>query len=92
MVDRTRKERDRTAQKGLSRARTATRGEGAGLKVNDFGQEVREFLKSHNKKQCQLAKQIGIDPAYLSKLLSGWFPLREKMKQRILAGMKALTE
>lgn len=60
--------------------------------MEDFGQVVRKFLKFHNLRQWQLAKQIGIDPAYLSKLLSGWFPLREKMQQRILAAMNALME
>ena len=60
--------------------------------MNDFGQEVREFLKFHNRKQWELARQVGIDPAHLSKLLTGWFPLREEMKKRILAGMNALTE
>lgn len=60
--------------------------------MNEFGKEVRKFLKFQGFKQWQLARQVGINPAHLSKLLSGWFPLREKMRGRILTAMKALTE
>jgi len=92
VVNQTRKERSGTAKKRLSRARTATRGEGEGLKVEDFGQEVKKFLKFHDMRQWQLARKVGIDPAHLSKLLTGWFPLREVMRQRILKAMKELSE
>jgi len=63
-----------------------------GKAMNDFGNEVKKYLKFHNKKQWQLARQVGVDPAYLSKILRGWFPVKEKMRNRILAGMKTLSE
>ena len=46
--------------------------------MEDFGKEVRKFLKFHGLKQWQLARQVGIDPAHLSKLLTGWFPLYDR--------------
>ena len=60
--------------------------------MNAFGQEVKKFLRFHNIKQFQLARQVGMNQAHLSKILNDWFPINTKMKNRILAGMKALTE
>ena len=60
--------------------------------MNDFGEEVRRFLRFHGLKQWQLAKEAGVDPAYLSKILTGWFPVKEKMRTKILTAMQELME
>lgn len=60
--------------------------------MNRFGEEVKRFLKFHGFKHYQLAKQIGLHQAHLSKILNDWFPIRAKMRSRIQAGMKELAE
>ena len=60
--------------------------------MNDFGNEVRRFLKLHNLRQWKLARELGVDPAYLSKVLRGWFPVKREMQARIVAAMKNLLE
>ena len=61
--------------------------------MEDFGRDVKKFLRFHGFKQWQLARQVGLDPTHFSKILSGWFgPIADERKEKIRVAMKELAE
>jgi transcriptional regulator with XRE-family HTH domain len=44
--------------------------------VEIFGATVEQFLRDRGRSKRWLADQIGVSPAYLSRLLSGHRPIR----------------
>lgn len=40
--------------------------------------KLKKYLETRNIKHCEIAKEIRVDPARLSKHLNGWLPLPHK--------------
>jgi hypothetical protein len=60
--------------------------------MNEFGHKIKKYLKFHGFKQYQLAAEADLHPTYLSKVLSGWFPVTQNMQRKILGALKTLEK